>query len=221
MRLLSGSTKEEWTKYGKLYVGAGYLLGFIIGFIWSLTYQFSIRFTQIISYWSGVFSISIITEAFTMLFGFFLIILFVGIFYGLIYLNKNRTVSSYVYPGQGIRNSWVNAGFFFLIAISPYLVAILVGMLVRIFLSSSLKDTLITEEIPFIISDFGILGGFGYVAWLIPGFACIQHFVQRFILWKNGYISWNYARFLDYATEFIFLQKVDRLCYWYGKRCIR
>jgi hypothetical protein len=27
-------------------------------------------------------------------------------------------------------------------------------------------------------------------------------------LWWYGYIPWNYARFLDYATERIFLQKV-------------
>jgi len=40
------------------------------------------------------------------------------------------------------------------------------------------------------------------------GKACIQHFTLRLILYCNGYIPWNYARFLDYATERIFLQKV-------------
>jgi hypothetical protein len=40
------------------------------------------------------------------------------------------------------------------------------------------------------------------------GKACIQHFTLRLILYCNAYIPWNYARFLDYATERIFLQKV-------------
>lgn len=39
------------------------------------------------------------------------------------------------------------------------------------------------------------------------GVVLIQHFVLRVILWYKGYIPWNYARFLDYATERIFLQK--------------
>ncbi len=40
------------------------------------------------------------------------------------------------------------------------------------------------------------------------GEACIQHFTLRLILYRNNYIPWNYARFLDYTTERIFLQKV-------------
>ncbi|MBD1922988.1 protein kinase [Microcoleus sp. FACHB-831] len=40
------------------------------------------------------------------------------------------------------------------------------------------------------------------------GEACVKHFALRLILYCNGYIPWNYARFLDWATERIFLQKV-------------
>jgi energy-coupling factor transporter ATP-binding protein EcfA2 len=40
------------------------------------------------------------------------------------------------------------------------------------------------------------------------GKALIQHFTLRLILYRNNYIPWNYARFLDYAAERIFLQKV-------------
>jgi hypothetical protein len=36
----------------------------------------------------------------------------------------------------------------------------------------------------------------------------IKHFTLRLILYCNGYIPWNYAGFLDYATQLIFLQKV-------------
>jgi NACHT domain len=38
--------------------------------------------------------------------------------------------------------------------------------------------------------------------------SCIQHFSLRFILWYKNHIPWNYAHFLDYATERLFLQKV-------------
>ncbi len=46
---------------------------------------------------------------------------------------------------------------------------------------------------------FGLISG---------GIACIQHFILRLILYFNNYIPWNYARFLDYAADRIFLQKV-------------
>jgi hypothetical protein len=58
---------------------------------------------------------------------------------------------------------------------------------------------------------FGTFGGltFGLISGLIIGGAtCIQHFVLRFNLYRMGYIPWNYARFLDYATDRLFLQKV-------------
>jgi hypothetical protein len=49
----------------------------------------------------------------------------------------------------------------------------------------------------------------GLISGLISGgIACIQHFTLRLILYFNNYIPWNYARFLDYAAERIFLQKV-------------
>ncbi|OAB57457.1 signal transduction protein [Phormidium willei BDU 130791] len=41
-----------------------------------------------------------------------------------------------------------------------------------------------------------------------PMFACFQHFALRVILTLTGKTPWNYAKFLDYATERIFLQKI-------------
>ena len=40
------------------------------------------------------------------------------------------------------------------------------------------------------------------------GIACIQHLTLRFVLWCDHNIPWNYANFLDYTTQLIFLQKV-------------
>ncbi len=42
----------------------------------------------------------------------------------------------------------------------------------------------------------------------LGGIAGMGGFVLRYILWRNGYIPWNYARFLGFATEKRFLQKV-------------
>ena len=42
----------------------------------------------------------------------------------------------------------------------------------------------------------------------LGGRACIQHFVLRIMLWRNGFAPLNYVRFLDYAAGRIFLRKV-------------
>lgn len=41
------------------------------------------------------------------------------------------------------------------------------------------------------------------------GLVCIKHFVLRIILYRSGNIPWDYAGFLDHATEHILLQKVN------------
>jgi len=48
----------------------------------------------------------------------------------------------------------------------------------------------------------------GLYSGLVSGFANIQHLALRFTLYLKGYIPWNYARFLDYCTELLFLQRV-------------
>ncbi|MEM8860311.1 MAG: NACHT domain-containing protein, partial [Chloroflexota bacterium] len=40
------------------------------------------------------------------------------------------------------------------------------------------------------------------------GSACLRHFTLRLILYYQGNIPWNYSRFLDYATDRLFMQKV-------------
>ncbi|ABW33030.1 conserved hypothetical protein (plasmid) [Acaryochloris marina MBIC11017] len=46
---------------------------------------------------------------------------------------------------------------------------------------------------------FGLIGG---------GTTCLRHFTLRLMLYRMGHIPWNYARFLDYAADRLFLQKV-------------
>jgi ribosomal protein L40E len=53
---------------------------------------------------------------------------------------------------------------------------------------------------------------FGYGAALLStqgaGFVCFKHLILRLLLWRSGYIPWNYARFLDYASERLLMKKV-------------
>jgi len=51
----------------------------------------------------------------------------------------------------------------------------------------------------------------GLVSWLAialyPGLGCIQHLMLRLLLYRSGAIPWNYARFLNYATSRLLLQR--------------
>ena len=54
---------------------------------------------------------------------------------------------------------------------------------------------------------FGIIGGlFGGL--LGGGDTVAKHYVLRFILWWQDHVPFNYARFLDYCVERIFLRRV-------------
>ena len=54
---------------------------------------------------------------------------------------------------------------------------------------------------------FGIVIGLG-VAMSFGLRDVIHHYSLRYVLWRKGKTPWRYARFLDYATEQIFLRKV-------------
>ncbi len=43
----------------------------------------------------------------------------------------------------------------------------------------------------------------------LGGIMGIKNLILRFVMWRNGYVAWNYRRFLNLATERLFLQKVD------------
>jgi len=46
------------------------------------------------------------------------------------------------------------------------------------------------------------------VAMIAGAHPCMQHFVVRALLWRGGCAPWNYVRFLDYAAERIFMQRL-------------
>jgi hypothetical protein len=111
--------------------------------------------------------------------------------------SKAENLEQTIIPNQGIWRSAKNMRSFFVIFF-------FVGMLC----SFNYSDGGIHEVISIGLAVgllAGLAGGKGPV---FAGLVLIQHFVLRMILWLEGYIPWNYARFLDYATERIFLRKV-------------
>ncbi len=110
-----------------------------------------------------------------------------GTIIGLIRGLTSPSIKTVTVPNQAMRQSAKNAVVFGLIG----------------FLGMALAAALLRWRILF----WGIFGvGFGLVAG--GGEACVKHLILRVILYCNGCIPWNYSRFLDYATERIFLQKV-------------
>lgn len=110
-----------------------------------------------------------------------------GIIYGLVQGLMAPSIQIKTKPNQGIRQSAKNA--------------IVFGLLGLLILGTS--AAIVSWPMLF-WGTFGL--AFGAAAG--GGEACVKHFILRLILYVNGAIPWNYAKFLDYATERIFLQKV-------------
>jgi predicted NACHT family NTPase len=96
---------------------------------------------------------------------------------------------------QGIQQSIITAG---LVAVFTCF-----SFVIPFWINKVWKTSIITE----LVLIVGLL--FGVFRWQATGgLFCIQHFSLRLVLYFNGYIPWNYARFLDYCTERMLLQRV-------------
>jgi hypothetical protein len=100
-------------------------------------------------------------------------------------------------PNQGI---WKSAASFLV-------VSVLGGTLLGVVVVLSFQLT--RQPANWFITGAGSLVFLGLILGLnFGGYACIQHLVLRFVLYRNNLIPWDYARFLDYATERMFLQRI-------------
>jgi eukaryotic-like serine/threonine-protein kinase len=133
-----------------------------------------------------------------------------GVVFGL--LGGQPTVGSQDRPNEGIRRSVRTA----LLAGSAT-VAALAGpfLLASVSASFALANGInaqpsffITERIvPLALLGLAMGGTVGLiVALLNGGYAVLQHYLLRLMLWRRG-LPWKWSRFLDYAAERIFLQK--------------
>jgi serine/threonine protein kinase/GTPase SAR1 family protein len=97
-------------------------------------------------------------------------------------------------PNQAIRMSAASARIFALVGA---LVGGLAGGLLGSFTGDFMEALIYGFSVGLV---FGLIGG--------GGLACVDHFALRLILFCKGYIPWNLTRFLNYATDRIFLQRV-------------
>jgi len=109
-------------------------------------------------------------------------------------LAKGKEIEKTSVPNQGIWRSLRNSLLFFAI-LTPIGVMLSFG-----------RYTDNIYEIIGISSTVGILAALG--GGQRSGIVLIQHFMLRLFLWFNRNTPWNYARFLDYASDRIILQKV-------------
>jgi eukaryotic-like serine/threonine-protein kinase len=136
--------------------------------------------------------------------------LWVGVILG---FKKGTDIEGSVIPNQGILRSEANA--LKLLAISGTLAGVISLIVWSLYeVNSDIFWWIYYGKTPEHRWRFALLIGSmvglssGLVGGDNSGLACIQHFILRLLLWSKGYIPWNYARFLNYATTQVFLQKV-------------
>ena len=125
--------------------------------------------------------------------------LIVGLIFGLSSGLGGAEVEQRTIPNQGIKSSAKN---FAIVVLSVGLIVGLILGLIFVGLSSHDRLAIMVNMLSFGLI-FGLIFGLRY-----GGAACIQHFNLRGILYRKGHIPWNYLRFLDYASERLFMKKV-------------
>ena len=103
---------------------------------------------------------------------------------------KVKKVETKSYPNQGI---WLSLKNTILMTAGFGTLTFITTLFVRLLSPSYQPDLL------FVVLFFALWEG---------GLAVVQHYSLRLIFWRNKNMPWNYARFLDYAAERIFLRKV-------------
>lgn len=110
-----------------------------------------------------------------------------GLFTGLIAgLGVGQEIETRTVPNQGIWRSAKNSLFFIVVG------SIGLGLLAQL-----------VRIDPYFGATFGAIVGL-----FTGGNAAVEHLILRMILYITGCMAWNQTRFLDYATQLTFLQKV-------------
>ncbi len=105
-------------------------------------------------------------------------------------------------PNQGIKSSAKNFAIFMMIC--GVVFGLIFGVIYELITKVLSVDIILWLIVGLIC---GLIPGF-FVGLKYGGAACIQHFNLRLILCLKDRIPWNYARFLDYASQHLLMKKV-------------
>jgi TIR domain len=153
--------------------------------------------------WAGALAYSLLTLAVGASFG---LVMggFVGALFGVLGGLSGPDVERRTRPNQGIWQSARNIGVFAalggLMVGLPYGLVNLATAVAATRTAPNVNDWIRLAVFP--AFSFAVLGG------LVPGAACIQHAVLRCVLALSGLAPGRYVRFLDYATDRVFLQRI-------------
>jgi class 3 adenylate cyclase len=115
---------------------------------------------------------------------------------------RGEAISITTTPNQGI---WRSFGRSLILVLATTVIGVILGVVFKI---TSYHNTYYYSYWILIVG--GLLGcGIGLViAQFSVGAISIKHFILRVLLFFSGKIPWNYASFLNYATDSILLQKI-------------
>ncbi len=169
--------------------------------------QINLHQIDLFSIFLGLLGVLIFSLIFCLFFILFFVICFGPFVFVLGGINIETSVKKTMFPNQGIWKSAKN-----IVVLSLLGVFLGVSFTIPVMLPSVLmpvgieqKPTLTMPELSFLTY---IMLTMAIPLALLAGGACIKHVVLRIIFYFNGYIPWNYAFFLNYASDRIFLRKV-------------
>jgi hypothetical protein len=183
--------------------------GFQKGFVYGLIYGLTLVFLTILSILVGEKEAQSLSHQLPLLISGPFVVLILGLFSGLLFGLFGGLLGALFggfsgidlqekeKPNQGIFRSVQNAA---ILGISLCVIGGIIGGIIGA-LMGKLSYGL----------GYGLFLGMrlGLIAGLVGGgSACIRHLTLRFMLYRKGLAPWNYARFLDYTTDRLFLQKV-------------
>jgi hypothetical protein len=178
----------------------------VVGFVMAIVYFINLNQIDLFSVLSAALGILIGGLILCLFFALFLVIALGPAVFVLGGISIETSAEKTIFPNQGIWNSAKNIVVLSLLGVF-FGVAYSISMLWQILMPVGIeqKPTLTMPEISFL--TYMVLVMATPLA-LLAGGACIKHVVLRIILYRNGYIPWNYASFLNYASDRIFLRKV-------------
>lgn len=206
---LHGFCDAPYKVYIGLYILTPFLVGQILVSLFNQLSKISAWITPDKLQWSAILDIakeflssSLLSEILSFLAVTLTIWLVYGINVGIMCGFVPDSVKVKCQPNQGIRYSAIN-----------YLISVLIYILSTSIIVGSLSYCLVNQSVNGLIN--GLINGLALGLAISPFFALgtggrasIQHLLLRLLLCRNNCIPWNYSRFLDYATERFFLQRV-------------